>query len=174
MAYNHSFEFSFFHSYYISYTGHQRDFVHHSHSMVHFGPSCGATTSMQGFRVCWDRDTEHGEWKSLTCLFHLEVIHISYANIFLAKASHVTVIHSKSNMGPKGKKNWREILVLLTPSSLCLSHNRPMNLRDERLRQARLREPADQEVGTLDLKILSGPGCQVLLWIGDGGGEETQ
>ena len=77
-------------------------------------------------------------------------------------------------MGEEFGGEWIHVYVLRSPSLLCSPHNRPMNLRDERLRQARLREPADQEVGTLDLKILSGPGCQVLLWIGDGGGEETQ
>ena len=40
---------SLFHSYYISYTGHQRDSDHQSHSMVQVGPFCFATTSTQGF-----------------------------------------------------------------------------------------------------------------------------
>ena len=63
----------------------------------------------------------------------------------------------------------------VTESKLALLTTQQANdPRDERLRQGRLREPADQEVGRLDLKILSGPGCQVLLWIGDGGGEETK
>ena len=63
----------------------------------------------------------------------------------------------------------------VTESKLALlATQQASDPRDERLRQGRLREPADQEVGRLDLKILSGPGCQVLLWIGDGGGEETK
>ena len=36
-----------------------------------------------------------------------------------------------------------------SPSLLCSSHNRPMNLRDEVLRQGRDGQPADQEDGKL-------------------------
>ena len=44
-----------------------------------------------------------------------------------------------------------DLLLLLSPSSLCLAHDRPMNPRDEVLRQKEtlIREPADREDGRL-------------------------
>ena len=55
--------------------------------------------------------------------------------------------------------------VLLSPSTFCSPHDRPMNLREEVLSQGRdfNGEQADQEDGRLvpKITILLGSGCQV-------------
>ena len=149
----------------------------------HWLEDSGNTQSKQGLGICLSPDGTHS-WTVTTgnrhtfCTWALVGMKVNRWEASKVKETdfHTTDKINTVQMGSVSEEQMEDLVwfyfsysvqLLLSPSSLCLLHDRPINQK----RGAEEMNPANQEDGRLmsQSNHLMGSGCQVLLLIRDAG-----